>query len=174
MTAVAERRVRTVDVEIVVPVFNEEADLGPSVLRLHAFLQDSFPFRTLITIADNASTDGTWQLATELASSLAGVRAVHLDAKGRGRALQQVWSTSSARVVAYMDVDLSTDLNALLPLVAPLMSGHSDVAIGTRLTRAARVARGPKRITSRSEYRSDSVPITRVTGKNASPICSAP
>jgi putative flippase GtrA len=145
MTAVAERRVRTVDVEIVVPVFNEEADLGPSVLRLHAFLQDSFPFRTLITIADNASTDGTWQLATELASSLAGVRAVHLDAKGRGRTLQQVWSTSSARVVAYMDVDLSTDLNALLPLVAPLMSGHSDVAIGTRLTRSARVARGPKR-----------------------------
>ena len=145
MTAVAERRVRTVDVEIVVPVFNEEADLGPSVLRLHTFLQDSFPFRTLVTIADNASTDGTWQLATELASSLAGVRAVHLDAKGRGRALQQVWSTSSARVVAYMDVDLSTDLNALLPLVAPLMSGHSDVAIGTRLTRSARVARRPKR-----------------------------
>ena len=59
MTAVAERRVNTVDVEIVVPVFNEEADLGPSVLRLHTFLQDSFPFRTLITIADNASTDGT-------------------------------------------------------------------------------------------------------------------
>ena len=73
------------------------------------------------------------------------MRAVHLDAKGRGRALQHVWSTSSARVVAYMDVDLSTDLNALLPLVAPLMSGHSDVAIGTRLTRSARVARGPKR-----------------------------
>jgi len=44
-----------------------------------------------------------------------------------------------------MDVDLSTDLNALLPLVAPLLSGHSDVAIGSRLARSARVARGPKR-----------------------------
>jgi hypothetical protein len=44
-----------------------------------------------------------------------------------------------------MDVDLSTDLNALLPLVAPLISGHSDVAIGSRLGRGARVRRGLKR-----------------------------
>src|SRR6201999_2471271 len=73
------------------------------------------------------------------------VRAVHLDAKGRGRALHQVWTTSTANVVAYMDVDLSTDLNALLPLVAPLLSGHSDVAIGSRLARTSRVIRGPKR-----------------------------
>jgi putative flippase GtrA len=48
-------------------------------------------------------------------------------------------------VVCYMDVDLSTDLRALLPLVAPLLSSHSDVAIGTRLAHGARVVRGPKR-----------------------------
>jgi putative flippase GtrA len=135
----------TVDVEIVVPVFNEEIDLGPSVRRLNAFLDAHFPFTSIITIADNASTDGTWQCATDLASSLDRVRAVHLDAKGRGRALQHAWAMSTARVVAYMDVDLSTDLNALLPLVAPLLSGHSDVAIGTRLSRSARVVRGGKR-----------------------------
>ncbi len=134
-----------VDVEIVVPVFNEEIDLEPSVRRLDAYLTAHFPFRTVITIADNASTDGTWLVATALASELDRVRAVHLDAKGRGRALQHVWTASEARVVAYMDVDLSTDLNALLPLVAPLLSGHSDVAIGSRLSRSARVVRGPKR-----------------------------
>src|SRR5262245_104741 len=44
-----------------------------------------------------------------------------------------------------MDVDLSTDLDALLPLVAPLVSGHSDVAIGSRLAPGSSVARGPKR-----------------------------
>ena len=70
---------------------------------------------------------------------------MHLDAKGRGHALHEVWSASTARVVGYMDVDLSTDLTALLPLVAPLLSGHSDLAIGSRLSRAARVVRGPKR-----------------------------
>ena len=134
-----------VDVEIVVPVFNEEDDLERSVRRLHAFLQTDFPFTAAITIADNASTDGTWAAAVALASELPGVTAVHLDAKGRGRALQQAWTASTARVVAYMDVDLSTHLAALLPLVAPLLSGHSDVAIGTRLSRTAQVVRGPKR-----------------------------
>ena len=65
--------------------------------------------------------------------------------KGRGRALSQVWAGSDAAVLAYMDVDLSTDLAAVLPLLAPLLSGHSDLAIGTRLGRGSRVVRGPKR-----------------------------
>ncbi len=143
---------RPVDVEIVVPVFNEEADLEPSIRRLDSYLdQYFFPFSFVITIADNASTDTTWRAATLLASELTRVRAVHLDAKGRGRALTQVWTASTARVVAYMDVDLSTDLNALLPLVAPVLSGHSDICIGSRLSRSSRVVRGPKReIISRS------------------------
>jgi putative flippase GtrA len=137
--------VGTLDVEIVVPVYNEERDLAPSIRRLYRYLDEQFPFTSVITIADNASVDGTWQLACALAAELDGVRAVHLDAKGRGRALRHVWGASDARVVAYMDVDLSTDLAALLPLVAPLLSGHSDLAIGSRLARSARVARGPKR-----------------------------
>ena len=138
-------------VDVVVPVFNEEVALRPSVERLNAFLTEHFPYAFRITIADNASTDATLAEATALAGELERVRVVHLDAKGRGRALKAVWSASSAPVLAYMDVDLSTDLRALLPLVAPLISGHSDVAIGTRLARSSRVVRGPKReIISRS------------------------
>ena len=132
-------------VDIVVPVYNEEVDLAPSVRRLDAFLAEHFPYRYCITIADNASTDRTWAVAQELADQLDRVRALHLDQKGRGRALKAVWSASAAPVLAYMDVDLSTDLRALLPLVAPLISGHSDLAIGTRLARSSRVVRGPKR-----------------------------
>jgi putative flippase GtrA len=133
------------DIDIVVPVYNEEATLERSVGRLHRFLSDGFPFSWRIVIADNASTDGTPALARALAVRLPGVRAVRLERKGRGRALRSAWAASDARVVAYMDVDLSTDLRALLPLVAPLMSGHSDVAIGSRLAYGARVVRGPKR-----------------------------
>ncbi|MEV6100387.1 bifunctional glycosyltransferase family 2/GtrA family protein [Nocardia sp. NPDC051981] len=132
-------------VDVVVPVYNEEVDLGPCVRRLHAFLTLNFPFTARITIADNASTDHTLEMARQLADQMDGVRVVHLDRKGRGRALREVWQASDAQVVAYMDVDLSTDLNALLPLVAPLVSGHSDVAIGTRLASSSRVVRGPKR-----------------------------
>jgi putative flippase GtrA len=132
-------------VEIVVPVYNEEQGLGPSIVRLRSYLDRSFPFTSTVTVVDNGSTDGTWIVATRLAAELDGVRALRLVGKGRGRALRAVWSTSRAPVVAYMDVDLSTSLDALLPLVAPLLSGHSDVAIGTRLARGARVTRGPKR-----------------------------
>jgi putative flippase GtrA len=131
--------------DVVVPVYNEEATLADSVYRLHRHLREQFPFPARITVADNASVDGTSRIAEELAAELDDVRVVRLEEKGRGRALHAVWSTSDAQVLAYMDVDLSTDLAALAPLVAPLISGHSDLAIGTRLGRGARVVRGPKR-----------------------------
>jgi glycosyltransferase involved in cell wall biosynthesis len=133
------------DVEIVVPVYNEAAALEQSVRRLHRFLSDGFPFSWRIVIADNASVDATPEIARGLALRLPGVRQLRLDQKGRGRALRAAWSASPAKVVCYMDVDLSTDLRGLLPLVAPLMSGHSDLAIGTRLAHSSRVVRGPKR-----------------------------
>lgn len=131
--------------DVVIPVYNEERDLGPCVRRLHQHLVGTFPYRFRITIADNASTDATPDVAAALAAALPEVRNARLEQKGRGRALRTVWSASDAPVLAYMDVDLSTDLNALLPLVAPLISGHSDLAIGSRLARSSRVVRGPKR-----------------------------
>jgi putative flippase GtrA len=131
--------------DVVVPVYNEEADLERCVRRLHGHLTATFPYRFRITIVDNASTDGTAAIAAAVAGELADVAAVHLTEKGRGRALRAAWSGSDATVLAYLDVDLSTDLAALLPLVAPLISGHSDLAIGTRLSRGSRVVRGPRR-----------------------------
>ena len=133
-----------VDVEIVVPVYNEAAQLVERITELRRFLDESFPFRALVTVVDNASTDETAQVATDLARSTTGVAAMHLPRKGRGYALRAAWSTSRAPVVAYMDVDLSTSLPALLPLVAPLLSGHRDVVIGSRLARGAHVVRGSK------------------------------
>jgi glycosyltransferase involved in cell wall biosynthesis/putative flippase GtrA len=132
-------------VEIVVPVRNEERDLAPSIRRLVAYLRDSFPCTALVTVADNGSTDRTFDVARGIAADFAEVRVVHLDLSGRGRALRSIWSDSDAEVLVYMDVDLSTDLNALLPLVAPLLSAHSDMAIGTRLARGSQVVRGAKR-----------------------------
>ncbi|MGG7572444.1 glycosyltransferase [Streptomyces sirii] len=137
-------RIATV-LDVVIPVYNEESDLEPCVRRLHEHLARTFPYGFRITIADNASTDRTPDVAARLDDAIDEVTAVRLEQKGRGRALRTVWSLSEAPVLAYMDVDLSTDLNALLPLVAPLISGHSDLAIGSRLSRSARVVRGPKR-----------------------------
>ncbi|TQR85997.1 glycosyltransferase [Mycobacterium hodleri] len=139
------RRLGVPVLDVVIPVYNEQAALADSVRRLHRYLSESFPYQVRITIADNASVDDTPRIAAELAEELDGVRAVRLEEKGRGRALHHVWSQSDAMVLAYMDVDLSTDLAAVSPLVAPLISGHSDLSIGTRLGRGSRVVRGPKR-----------------------------
>jgi putative flippase GtrA len=131
--------------DVAVPVYNEEIDLEGSVRTLHAYLVGQFDFPWRITIADNASTDRTAEIADRLADEFAEVVAVHLAQKGRGLALKQVWLDSPAAVLAYVDVDLSTDLRALPPLIAPLLSGHSDIAIGTRLSPSSRVVRGAKR-----------------------------
>jgi glycosyltransferase involved in cell wall biosynthesis len=137
--------VRESTVEIVVPVYNEESDLERSVRRLRAYLDARFPFHATVTIADNASADATPAIGRRLAATVPGVRYMRISERGRGRALAATWLVSDADVVAYMDVDLSTDLDALLPLVAPLISGHSDVAIGSRLANGAKVRRGFKR-----------------------------
>jgi putative flippase GtrA len=131
--------------DVVIPVYNEQHDLEPCVRRLYDYLQRSFPYPFRITIANNASMDDTASVADELAASMPEVAVLHLAQKGRGRALRAAWGSSPAPVLAYMDVDLSTDLAALLPLVAPLISGHSDLAIGSRLSRGSRVVRGTKR-----------------------------
>jgi len=131
--------------EVVVPVYNEQDSLEQSVRTLHAYLGTAFDAPWIITIADNASTDATLEIATLLTYDLDRVSVLHLDEKGRGRALKRAWLESKAQVVAYVDVDLSTDLRGLPPLVAPLLSGHSDIAIGTRLATSSRVSRGGQR-----------------------------
>jgi len=136
--------VGTTILDIVIPVHNEQQTLVRSVETVREHLR-TLPYESRVTIADNASTDATGLLAHQLAHRYADVSVLSLTQKGRGRALKQAWSRSDAEVLVYMDVDLSTDLNALLPLVAPLLSGHSDLAIGSRLARTARTTRGPKR-----------------------------
>lgn len=135
----------TATVELVVPVYNEERSLPGCLRTLHARLTDEFPFPWRITVADNASTDRTLDVAHKLADELPGVGVVRLNRKGRGLALRTVWGDSDADIVVYMDVDLSTGLDGLLPLVAPLANGHSDLAIGSRLAPGARTVRGPRR-----------------------------
>ena len=132
-------------VDLVLPVYNEQGVLERSVRTLHGYLRGALhrPFR--ITIADNASTDGTPEIAGRLAAEIPEVVSVRLERKGRGGALHTVWSNSDAAVLAYCDVDLSTDLAALPVLLAPLITGHSELAIGTRLAPGANVQRGPKR-----------------------------
>ncbi|MEB3366814.1 bifunctional glycosyltransferase family 2/GtrA family protein [Saccharopolyspora mangrovi] len=136
---------RTATVDVVIPVYNEERSLPGCLEVLSRHLGEGFPFSWSITVVDNASTDSTLDVAHGLAREMPNVRVLHLDRKGRGLALRTAWGYSDADVVVYMDVDLSTGLDALLPLVAPLVNGHSDLAVGSRLAPGARTVRGGKR-----------------------------
>jgi len=132
-------------VEIVIPVHNEEQILNSSVRLLRAYLQREFNFAVRITVADNASTDRTLEVAQGLARELPEIAVLHLERKGRGRALRAAWSASEADVLAYMDVDLSSDLAALPGLLLPLLQARADIAIGSRLAPGAEVTRKAKR-----------------------------
>lgn len=133
-------------VDIVIPVYNEEHVLARSVDTLRAFLRDKLPHAWRVVVADNASTDGTLRVAQALAEQHPGeVAVVHLPQKGRGRALRAAWLGSEADVLVYMDVDLSTDLSALPPLVDGIAVEGYDVAIGSRLARGARTTRSLRR-----------------------------
>jgi glycosyltransferase involved in cell wall biosynthesis len=139
-------------VNVTIPVFNEAVRLPRGLPVLHRFLVERCRFDFEVVIADNGSTDRTPEIAHELVREYRGVRLLRLDEKGRGRALKEAWGegAGTAEVLTYMDVDLSTDLEAFPRLVEAVQSGGFDLAIGSRLTAGSRTTRGWKReLTSR-------------------------
>jgi glycosyltransferase involved in cell wall biosynthesis len=136
---------RAPSVDLVIPCLNEAHVLEKSVARLRTFLGRGFPYRWSLLIADNGSTDGTREVALELAERYPEVRALSLDQPGRGRALRRAWTQSKADVVAYTDVDLSTELEALEHLCRAILEDDFDLAVGSRLMRGSQITRGPLR-----------------------------
>ena len=132
-------------VDIVVPVLNEEKILQSSIETLDECMMENLPYRYQITIADNGSQDNTLKIAKNLAQNYQSVRVVRLAERGRGRALKQVWQSSQADILTYMDVDLSTSLDDFLPMIQPLVAGEAGVAIGSRLMKKSKTSRGFKR-----------------------------
>lgn len=132
-------------VDVVVPVSDEERALPGCLQVLRRHLHDELPLAWTITVAAYASTDGVRRVAGEFAGSDHRIRVLHLDDGGRGQALRTAWTYSDADVVVYLDVHLSTGMDALLPLIAPLINGHSDIAIGSRLAPGARTVRIARR-----------------------------
>ena len=134
-------------VDVVVPVYNEERALPQTIPVLRAFLAGpSFPYDWRIVIADNASVDATPNVAQRIASESGGqVEYVRIEAKGRGRALKHTWLASPMEIVSYMDVDLSTGLEAFPALIAAIAEEGYDLAVGSRLAPGSQVKRSPRR-----------------------------
>jgi glycosyltransferase involved in cell wall biosynthesis len=129
---------------VVIPVYNEEKVLEKSVSTLKAFLDEHRNFKWQIVIADNNSNDKTGIIGRDLASKIPDVEYLHIPRKGRGIALRTAWSQADTDFVSYMDVDLSTELDALIRAVELLRSG-ADIVVGNRLDKKSTVKRSLKR-----------------------------
>jgi glycosyltransferase involved in cell wall biosynthesis len=127
-------------VEFVIPVLNEERGLPVSIQKLHGFLVDNFKdYDWRIVVADNGSTDRTPLIVEEISKKHGEVGYLRLEERGRGRALRTAWLASDADYLCYMDVDLSTELEAIPRLIDSLASQGFDLAIGSRLKKGAKV-----------------------------------
>lgn len=130
---------KKLSVEITVPVYNEEKELGKNITILYNFCnKELINYNWHITIADNASNDNTPIIGATLSQKFSNLSLFRLEQKGRGRAVKRVWSQSGADYCVYMDLDLSTDLIHLPKLLEALNKGY-DIAIGSRLARGAKV-----------------------------------
>jgi glycosyltransferase involved in cell wall biosynthesis len=115
------------------------------VETLLGFSHGRLPYAWQIIVVDNGSTDGTDKVATQLTAEYPEVKFIHLLQRGRGRALRSCWLQSTADIVCYMDVDLSTDLNHLPELIGAIAEEGYDLSTGSRLMRESRVTRSFKR-----------------------------
>ncbi|MCH7624349.1 MAG: glycosyltransferase family 2 protein [Chloroflexi bacterium] len=130
--------------DVVIPVLNEEVDLEPSTRTLHEYMSAHLDqYEWAIVIADNGSTDATLDIAGRLSREFPNVSFIRLEQRGRGRALKRAWTESKADIVAFMDVDLSTDLEALPGLIRAVDVEGYEIAIGSRLARGAVVTQRP-------------------------------
>jgi len=131
-------------VDLVIPVYNEAHVLEASVHRLAAAVAGRADFPWRVVVVDNGSTDATLQIARRLAERLEVVHVLHLDAKGRGRALRKAWMETESALSLYMDVDLSTDLAAVSETVR-LLRSRADIVVGSRLHAQSQITRSLKR-----------------------------
>lgn len=134
-----------VTVDIVIPVLNEAHVLAGSVRKVREFVRENISDECCVVIVDNGSTDGTDEVAKKLVAEYPDVKFIHLTQRGRGRALRAAWLQSQSDVLCYMDVDLSTDLHHLSPLISAIAREGYGVATGSRLMRESQTKRSFKR-----------------------------
>lgn len=130
---------------VTLPVFNAEGDLRQSFGHLRAFLGAECPFPYEIVIANNGSTDRTIEIARSLVAAHRDTRVLNIEWPGRGRAIREAWGRSTARILTYMDIDLSTDLSAFPMLIGAIASGNFDLATGSRLLPSSATRRSWRR-----------------------------
>jgi len=113
---------------VVIPVYNERetlAEVVEKILRVPHLLE--------VIVVDDCSTDGTREIARDLASTDERIRVVHLDKNsGKTTALKAGFGLTRGEVVIIQDADLEYDPSEIPVVVQPILEGHADVVYGSR------------------------------------------
>ncbi len=127
--------------DVTIPVLNEAATLEQQILILFDFLKKNYPQpdQWRIVIADNGSTDRTFEIAEQLHKKHSDIVPIRVPRKGVGLALKTSWGQSKADMVGYMDLDLATDLPHFLQAYDAIANQGFDIVYGTRLHKKSKV-----------------------------------
>jgi glycosyltransferase involved in cell wall biosynthesis len=113
---------------VVVPVYNEETTLGPVVSKLL-----NVPCLLEIIIVDDCSSDGTGEVARQLADLHAQVRVVrHARNSGKTAALKTGFALTTGEIVIVQDADLEYDPPDIFGVIRPILEGHAQAVFGSR------------------------------------------
>jgi len=120
-----------VKILLAVPAYNEEKILLNSIKELHDYMSKNIDHDWTILVVDNGSTDRTKEISDNLAKMLPNVTSVHLEKRGKGRAIRYAWTNSKADIYAFCDADLATDVRNLKELFNSIIAGN-DLVVGSR------------------------------------------
>ncbi len=141
-----------IDLSVVIPAYDEEQRLGPTVAALARFLATT-RWRWEILVVDDGSTDGTLALGGRLAARWPALRVIATAPnRGKGHAVRVGMRAARGALVLMCDADGSTPPAEIPRLLAPILAGQAAVAIGSRYVAGASSASQPlwRRVWSRA------------------------
>lgn len=131
-----------IKLSLLLPAYNEATVLPWSVRTLAAYAKDALSeYNWQIVIVDNASSDNTQAVMTDLQREQPRLRYLRVPVKGRGIALRTAWTELDYDISLYMDVDLAVSLEAVRPIIEAVANDNADIAVGSRYAPGAKIER---------------------------------
>ena len=127
-----------VDLSIVVPAYNEELRLPPTLMKLDAFLRTQ-PLRYEIVVVDDGSKDKTCDVVTAHMLTIPNLRLVRqFPNRGKGAAVRMGMLQARGQIRVMCDADGSMPAEELPKLLAPIIKCEAAIAIGSRYAEGAK------------------------------------
>ena len=127
-----------VELSIIVPAFNEEHRLPPTLAKLHAYLAAQ-PMRWEIVVVDDGSRDATCAVVEAQMAHIPNLRLVRQSPnRGKGAAVRLGMLAAHGQIRVMSDADGSMSPDQLPRLLAPILACTAEISIGSRYAEGAR------------------------------------